>query len=109
MLRFSLVGSIGLEPTTPTMSRWCSNQLSYEPEEDEIIWSTQSVGKYFYASASKIQVIFARSKNAQRTRGNCPKNTQKRTRFSLHFSSRFTSRYTRALPRATTPHLTPCA
>lgn len=23
-----LVGAIGLEPTTPTMSRWCSNQLS---------------------------------------------------------------------------------
>ncbi len=26
-----LVGTIGLEPTTPTMSRWCSNQLSYVP------------------------------------------------------------------------------
>ena len=28
-----LVGTIGLEPTTPTMSRWCSNQLSYVPAE----------------------------------------------------------------------------
>ncbi len=27
-----LVGTIGFEPTTPTMSRWCSNQLSYVPK-----------------------------------------------------------------------------
>gem|GEM_PF-3022096 len=26
---FALVRPSGLEPPTPTMSRWCSNQLSY--------------------------------------------------------------------------------
>lgn len=29
---FQLVGLVGLEPMTPTMSTWCSNQLSYNPE-----------------------------------------------------------------------------
>jgi hypothetical protein len=32
-----LVGAIGFEPTTPTMSRWCSNQLSYAPKGSRIL------------------------------------------------------------------------
>ena len=34
LVLFVLVGSSGLEPPTPTLSGWCSNQLSYDP----ILW-----------------------------------------------------------------------
>ncbi len=29
-----LVGLVGIEPTTPALSRRCSNRLSYRPEKD---------------------------------------------------------------------------
>jgi hypothetical protein len=39
------VGGIGLEPTTSAMSKQCSNQLSYPPEQAHIITRVGGFGK----------------------------------------------------------------
>ena len=51
-----LVGAIGLEPTTPTMSRWCSNQLSYAPEEDGILTETTIRFKFIHRALGRVDV-----------------------------------------------------
>lgn len=49
-----MVRLAGLEPVTPTMSRWCSNQLSYsrnlrenEANYSEVIMFSQSLAGLF--------------------------------------------------------------
>ena len=55
---FNLVGAIGLEPTTPTMSRWCSNQLSYAPAEARILMETTQAYKPHFRRADATPAIF---------------------------------------------------
>src|SRR3990167_2944290 len=52
-LFIELVGTIGFEPTTPTMSRWCSNQLSYVP----------SMGGHSTEALKRVNTFFANCLN----------------------------------------------
>ena len=58
-----LVGAIGIEPTTPTMSRWCSNHLSYAPSSKSVLLDFKEVRIIRFAklksSAEGINLTFA--------------------------------------------------
>src|SRR5579871_94694 len=55
----NLVGLVGLEPTTPALSRRCSNQLSYRPMSKRIDFIQQpiSVGVQLEQLVSRKEVI----------------------------------------------------
>lgn len=54
-----LVGLVGLEPTTPALSRRCSNQLSYRPMsiDSTCLPTTDKCGRLIWIAVSRKEVI----------------------------------------------------
>ncbi len=56
-LYFIFVGVVGFEPTTPAMSRQCSNQLSYTPFSKSLIQSAKIQLFFSFQNKNKNNLI----------------------------------------------------
>ena len=55
-----MVRLAGLEPVTPTMSRWCSNQLSYSRISGLYSIEKAEMMQLFSASSGDLYIIFCK-------------------------------------------------
>ena len=73
--RFRAVGLVGLEPMTPTMSTWCSNQLSYNPMRSTrriIAQSLRNCKLFFAVPSFYIELLILPLRYRQRPRYRLP-------------------------------------